>query len=621
MSLLERQQAREAAEKTKAVAPVPATPDAVEAAPPGTFVPALIQQAEPGKPAMQPLARNAAREEMLHDIRVRMQTEVIGAFDTLLDGTPVDTRTKIEGIVDRVIEQNSFAVTRDERMRLVQEMIDEITGFGPLEPLLNDPTITEVMVNGPDHIYIERSGRIHRVESFFLNEEHVLRIIDRIITPLGRRLDETSPRVDARLPDGSRVNAIIAPLSLIGPVITVRKFSRTPYTVDDLTRFGTATPEMFQFLRACIEARLNIFVSGGTGSGKTTFLNVLSSFIPNDERIVTIEDAAELQLRQEHVITLEARPANLEGEGEVTIRNLLRNAMHMRPDRIIVGECRSGEALDMLQAMTTGQDGSLSTGHANTPKDMLRRLETMVLMTGYELPLRAIREQVASAVDLIVHTARLKDGSRKVVNITEIYGIEDDEILTQDVFAWQQSGVVEGKIQGELAPTGIRPTFMAQFARNGVELPKDEFGIPPEDPKKPVRVQKGRFGVKDAGAIADESVLEMGLGKAVKAGGMVYVSSVGPIEPEARRVVPGGIKEHTRQCLNNLKGLLEANGSSLEKVVWSSWSLRDAADFDMFNEEWVRWFPAGGLVGQSTLMPPLQRRAGFRVSIGVIAQA
>jgi len=621
MSLLERQQAREAAEKTKAVAPVPATPDAVEAAPPGTFVPALIQQAEPGKPAMQPLARNAAREEMLHDIRVRMQTEVIGAFDTLLDGTPVDTRTKIEGIVDRVIEQNSFAVTRDERMRLVQEMIDEITGFGPLEPLLNDPTITEVMVNGPDHIYIERSGRIHRVESFFLNEEHVLRIIDRIITPLGRRLDETSPRVDARLPDGSRVNAIIAPLSLIGPVITVRKFSRTPYTVDDLTRFGTATPEMFQFLRACIEARLNIFVSGGTGSGKTTFLNVLSSFIPNDERIVTIEDAAELQLRQEHVITLEARPANLEGEGEVTIRNLLRNAMHMRPDRIIVGECRSGEALDMLQAMTTGQDGSLSTGHANTPKDMLRRLETMVLMTGYELPLRAIREQVASAVDLIVHTARLKDGSRKVVNITEIYGIEDDEILTQDVFAWQQSGVVEGKIQGELAPTGIRPTFMAQFARNGVELPKDEFGIPPEDPKKPVRVQKGRFGVKDAGAIADESVLEMGLGKAVKAGGMVYVSSVGPIEPEARRVVPGGIKEHTRQCLDNLKGLLEANGSSLDKVVWSSWSLRDAADFDMFNEEWVRWFPAGGLVGQSTLMPPLQRRAGFRVSIGVIAQA
>jgi len=626
MSLLERQQAREAAEKTNAAdlqpVPTPGAPGNGSAeAPPGTFVPAIIQPAQPGKPAMQPLARNAAREELLHDIRVKMQSQVIGAFDTLLDGTPNDTRAKVEGIVDRVISANNYAVTRDERVRLVQEMLDEITGFGPLEPLLNDPTITEVMVNGPDHIYIERAGKILRVDSFFLNEEHVLRIIDRIITPLGRRLDEISPRVDARLPDGSRVNAIIAPLSLIGPVITVRKFSHTPYTVEDLTRFGTATPEMFEFLRACIEARLNVFVSGGTGSGKTTFLNVLSSFIPNDERIVTIEDAAELQLRQEHVITLEARPANIEGEGEITIRNLLRNAMHMRPDRIIVGECRAGEALDMLQAMTTGQDGSLSTGHANTPKDMLRRLETMVLMTGYELPLRAIREQIASAVDLIVHTARLKDGSRKVVNITEIYGIEDDEILTQDVFAWKQSGIKDGKIQGELAPTGIRPTFMAQFVRNGVVLPKGEFGIPPEDPKKPVLPQKGRFGLKDSGAIADESVLEMGLGKAVKAGGMVYISSVGPIEPEGKRVVPGGIKEHTRQCLTNLQARLEENGSSLDKVVWASWSLRDASDFDMFNEEWVRSFPAGGPVGQSTLMPPLQRRAGFRVSLGVIAEA
>jgi len=628
MSLLERQQAREAAEKNRAadLQPVPTIDPGADAAtvaeaPPGTFVPAVIKPAEPGRPAMQQLSRNPAREELLHDIRVRMQTQVINAFDTLLDGTPTDTRTKIEGIVDRVINENGYAVTRDERVRLVQEMIDEITGFGPLEPLLNDPTITEVMVNGPDHIYIERAGKIHRVESFFLNEEHVLRIIDRIITPLGRRVDETSPRVDARLPDGSRVNAIIAPLSLIGPVITVRKFSHTPYTVDDLTRFGTATPEMFQFLRACIEARLNIFVSGGTGSGKTTFLNVLSSFIPNDERIVTIEDAAELQLRQEHVITLEARPANIEGEGEITIRNLLRNAMHMRPDRIIVGECRSGEALDMLQAMTTGQDGSLSTGHANTPKDMLRRLETMVLMTGYELPLRAIREQIASAVDLVVHTARLKDGSRKVVNITEIYGIEDDEILTQDVFAWKQESVTDGKIKGELAPTGYRPTFMAQFARNGVELPPGEFGIPPEDPKKPTRPQKGRFGLKDPTAIADESVLEMGRGKAVKAGGMVYVSTVGPVEAEANRIVPGGVKEHTRQCLTNLKALLEAKGTSLDKVVWASWSLRDASDFDLFNEEWVRWFPAGGPVGQSTLMPPIQRRAGFRVSIGVIAEA
>ena len=619
MSLLERQLKAEQAEKTRGA--VPATPEAPAAAPPGSLVPAIIPAAQTAAPIQPASPRNAAREELLHGIRVRMQAEVINAFNTLLDGTPTDTRTKIEGIVDRVISQNSFAVTRDERVRLVQEMIDEITGFGPLEPLLNDPTITEVMVNGPDHIYIERAGKILRVDSFFLNNDHVLRIIDRIIRPIGRRIDETSPRVDARLPDGSRVNAIIAPLSLIGPVITVRKFSRTPYMVEDLIRFGTATPEMFEFLRACILARLNVFVSGGTGSGKTTFLNVLSSFIPNDERIVTIEDAAELQLRQEHVITLEARPANIEGEGEISIRNLLKNAMHMRPDRIIVGECRSGEALDMLQAMTTGQDGSLSTGHANTPKDMLRRLETMVLMTGYDLPLRAIREQVASAVDLIVHTARLKDGSRKVVNITEVYGIEDDELLTQDIFAFRQSGVKDGKIEGDLTPTGIRPTFMGQFARNGVELPKGEFGIPPEDPKKPIRPQKGRFGIKDASAIADESVLELGLGKAVKAGGMVYVSTVGPIEPESKRVIPGGIKEHTRQSLTNLKSLLEGAGTSLDKVVWASWSLREASDFELFNEEWVRWFPAGGPVGQSTLMPPLQRRAGFRVSLGVIAEA
>jgi pilus assembly protein CpaF len=597
-----------------AVAEPPAAPPA-----PGSNLPAVIPKAPeaPARPAPRP--RTAAREELLQDIRVLLQRDVIGAFDSLLDGEPGTMNKKIEGLVDRVISANSFAVTRDERGRLVEEMIHEITGFGPLEPYLNDPTITEVMVNGPNNVYIERAGKIEKVDAYFLNDEHVHRIIDRIITPLGRRIDETSPRVDARLPDGSRVNAIIAPLSLIGPVITVRKFSRTPYTVDDLIRFGTATPEMFEFLRVCIEARLNIFVSGGTGSGKTTFLNVLSSFIPNDERIVTIEDAAELQLRQEHVITLEARPANLEGEGEITIRNLLRNAMHMRPDRIIVGECRAGEALDMLQAMNSGQDGSLSTGHANTPVDMLRRLETMVLMTGYELPLRAIREQVASAVDLIVHTARLKDGSRKVVNITEVYGIDDDEILTKDVFAFKQTGVKDGRIQGELAPTGYRPTFMHQFARQGVALPKDEFGIPPEDPKKPTQIMKGRFGLRDDAEVS-EAVLDMALGKAIVAGGMVYVSTVGPIDPDKKRLVAGGVKEHTRQCLANLKATLEAAGSSLDKIVWANWSLKETADFEVFNEEWVRWFPGQAPVGQATLMPPLQRRAGFRVSLGVIAQ-
>jgi pilus assembly protein CpaF len=615
VSLLERQLKQQAAESQRTAAEAATRP---ADAPPGTFVPALIPPVPDAKPG---LARNAVREEMLHEIRIRLQGEVINAFDTLLDGTNTDTRTKIEGLVDRVIQTNNFAVNRDERMRLVQEMLDEITGFGPLEPLLNDPTITEVMVNGPEHIYIERAGKIHRVDSFFLNEEHVLRIIDRIITPLGRRIDETSPRVDARLPDGSRVNAIIAPLSLIGPVITVRKFSHTPYTVQNLISFGTSTPEMFEFLRSCIEARLNVFVSGGTGSGKTTFLNVLSSFIPNDERIVTIEDAAELQLRQEHVITLEARPPNIEGQGEITIRDLLRNAMHMRPDRIIVGECRSGEALDMLQAMTTGQDGSLSTGHANTPRDMLRRLETMVLMTGYELPLRAIREQIASAVDLLVHTARLKDGSRKVTNITEVYGIEDDEILTQDIFTFVQTGVDEkGKIIGEPKATGIRPTFMGQFARAGIALPPGEFGIPPEDPTKPTRVLKGRYGLKDASETTDASVTALGQGRAVSAGGMVYVSSVGPIDPKTERVVRGGIKEHARQALANLQVVLEAAGTTVEKVVWASWSLREPNDFEIFNEEWVKVFGAQGPVAQATTMPPLQRRAGFRVTVGVIAE-
>ena len=407
----------------------------------------------------------------------------------------------------------------------------------------------------------------------------------------------------------------------MGPVITVRKFAHKPYTVDDLIRFGTATPEMFAFLQACIEAKLNLFVSGGTGSGKTTTLNVISSFIPNDERIVTIEDAAELQLRQEHVITLEARPPNLEGEGEITIRNLLRNAMHMRPDRIIVGECRAGEALDMLQAMTTGHDGSLSTGHANSPKDMLRRLETMVLMTGYAMPLRAIREQISSAVDLIVHTARLKDGSRKIVNITEIYGIEDDEILTQDIFAFEQTGVRDGKIEGELKPTGIRPTFMPQFQRMGITLPPGDFGIPSENKARPSagRQLKGRWG----GTTSQEPVANtiVGLGRAVAAGGMVYVSAVGPIDLDTGLPVNGGIKEHARRCMENLKATLEAKGSSLDKVVWANWSLRDATEFDAFYEEWVRWYPGDSPVGQGTLMPPLQRRAGFRVSLGVIAEA
>jgi pilus assembly protein CpaF len=361
---------------------------------------------------------------------------------------------------------------------MLEQITDEILGLGPMEPLLRDETITEVMVNGPQQVYIEREGRLELTNVTFQNDEHVMKIIQRIIAPIGRRVDESSPMVDARLADGSRVNAIIPPLSLIGPVITIRKFSATPFTVEDLVRFGTATPEMFEFLEACVKARLNIFVSGGTGSGKTTMLNILSSFIPDDERIVTIEDAAELQLRQEHVVTLEARPANIEGKGAIPIRELVRNALRMRPDRIVVGECRSAEALDMLQAMNTGHDGSMSTGHANSPRDLLARLETMVLMAGMDLPLRAIREQIASAVDLIVHQNRLKDGSRKIVAITEVQGMEGDVIVMQDIFVFEQTAVVEGKIQGKLRPTGIRPKFVEKFETAGIHLPPNVFGSP-----------------------------------------------------------------------------------------------------------------------------------------------
>ncbi len=567
-------------------------------------------------------AQLAAREQWLREIRAALQHEVIGASHSLFAAADsADLRPQVEGIVDKFVQKTSSALTRDERLRLVEEVLAEVTGLGPLEPLLNDESITEVMVNGPDHIYIERSGKILRVNTSFLNDDHVHRIIDRIITPLGRRIDQSSPRVDARLPDGSRVNCIIEPLSLIGPVITIRKFAARPYTVEDLIRFGTASAEMFDFLRACVEARLNIFVSGGTGSGKTTTLNVISAFVPEEERIITIEDAAELQLRQEHVITLEARPPNLEGLGEITTRDLLRNSLHMRPDRIIVGECRGGEALDMIQAMTVGQEGSLSTGHANSSPDMLRRLETMILMSGYEMPLRSIREQIASAVDLIVHTARLGDGSRKIMNITEVYGIEDDQILTQDIFVFKQTGVDErGKVVGTLEPTGIRPTFMPKFAASGVPMPPGDFGIPSEADAPPVKVRigKGRSIGIDQGAEAPR--LTIGLGKAVKAGGMLYVSSVGPVVPETGRLAGESISSQAQQSLANLKAILEREGSSMEKIAWANWSLRDQQDFEAFNEEWVRWFPADPPVGQGTLMPSQQRRAGFRVSLGVIAE-
>src|SRR6478752_1324119 len=452
------------------------------AAPEGSNLPAPTPGGSGGQPPApttgQRLGASAPVRESFRDVKFRIQSRVIQDLDPKLDLTnQVEVRRQIEEIFGKVIDEEGLALTRAERVRMLEQITDEIIGLGPLEPLLRDESITEVMVNGPRQVYIERSGKLELTNVVFQNDDHVMRIIDRIIAPIGRRVDESSPMVDARLTDGSRVNAIIPPLSLVGPVITIRKFSASPFTVDDLIRFGTATADMFDFLRACVEARLNIFVSGGTGSGKTTTLNVLSSFIPNDERIVTIEDAAKLQLRQEHVVTLESRPPNIEGKGAIPIRELVRNSLRMRPDRIIVGECRAGEALDMLQAMNTGHDGSMSTGHANSPRDMLSRLETMVLMAGVDLPLRAIREQVASAVDLIVQQSRLKDGTRKIVNITEVQGMEGDVIVMQDVFVFEQTGVVEGKIQGRLKPTGIRPKFVEKFEVQGIHLPPGLFGF------------------------------------------------------------------------------------------------------------------------------------------------
>ena len=369
-------------------------------------------------------------------------------------------------------------LTREERRRIVSEITDDVLGYGPLEPLLRDDSVTEIMVNSHDRIYVERVGRLERSEASFVDNPHLLRIIDKIVSQVGRRIDEASPMVDARLPDGSRVNAIIPPLALKGPTLTIRKFARDPYTIDDLITFGSLSAQSAQFLAACVKGKLNVLISGGTGTGKTTTLNAVSAYIPNDERIVTIEDAAELQLRQEHVVTLEARPSNIEGKGAVPIRELVRNALRMRPDRIVVGECRSAEALDMLQAMNTGHDGSMSTGHANTPRDMLARLETMVLMAGMDLPLRAIREQIASAVDLIVHQNRLKDGTRKIVAITEVQGMEGDVVVMQDIFVFEQTGMEEGKILGKLRPTGIRPKFVEKFETSGIHLPPNVFGSP-----------------------------------------------------------------------------------------------------------------------------------------------
>ncbi|WP_349409456.1 CpaF family protein [Pseudalkalibacillus sp. SCS-8] len=363
-----------------------------------------------------------------------------------------------------------------DRKKVIEELIHDLTGFGPINPLLMDPEVTEVMVNGPDMVYIERKGKLMMSGVRFRDDDHVMNIIEKIVSPIGRRIDESSPMVDARLPDGSRVNAIIPPLALNGPTITIRKFSKDPFKIEDLIGFGTLTEEMAVFIEACVKARLNIFVSGGTGSGKTTTLNVLSSFIFEDERIVTIEDAAELQLSQPHVISLESRPPNIEGKGAITIRDLVRNSLRMRPDRIVIGEVRGAEALDMLQAMNTGHDGSLATGHSNSPRDMISRLETMVLLAGVELPVKAIREQIAGAIDLIIQQSRLKDGTRKITKITEVQGLEGDVIVLQDIFEFRQEGTdSEGRIIGKLVPTGVRPKFYERLERSGLNIPPSVF--------------------------------------------------------------------------------------------------------------------------------------------------
>jgi len=418
-----------------------------------------------------------SQRDAYFDLKTRVQNRLLAELDPTTDVTQVNAvRGTIRELFEQVLSEENIVLSRQERHRLFEQIAAEILGLGPLQSLLEEDDITEIMVNGPRNIYIERNGLIHRVPLSFESDEHVMRIIERIVAPLGRRIDETSPYVDARLPDGSRVNAIIPPISLVGPTVTIRKFSKNPISIEQLFKFGSISPEAMQFLKACVEARLNIIISGGTGSGKTTLLNVLSQFIPSNERIITIENAAELQLRQEHVIPLESRPPNIEGTGEITIRQLVVNSLRMRPDRIIVGEIRDEESLDMLQAMNTGHDGSMTTAHSNSPRDTLARIETMALMSGVELPIRAIREQIASAIDLVVHQERLRDGSRRVVNITEVIGMEGDIITMTDIFVFEQRGTENGKIIGRLVPTGLRPKSISQIEAAGIHLPPTVFG-------------------------------------------------------------------------------------------------------------------------------------------------
>jgi pilus assembly protein CpaF len=421
---------------------------------------------------------DAAREKAMHDLKARVHYQVIDRMDlSVLSGTPGRQAEKeLETAIRLVLDDEPDPLSAAERDILVREIKNEVLGLGPLEPLLADPTINDILVNGSQSVYVERRGRLEKVSVRFRDDQHLLKIIDKIATSVGRRIDESSPMVDARLADGSRVNAVIPPLALDGPSLSIRKFAVDPLRVDDLIRIGTITPATARLMEAIVKTRLNVIISGGTGTGKTTFLNVMSSFIPTYERIVTIEDSAELQLQQDHIVRLETRPANIEGHGEITLRDLVKNCLRMRPDRIVVGEVRGGEALDMMQAMNTGHDGSLTTIHANTPRDALSRLETMISMAGLEIPDKAIRQQVASAVHIVIQLARLSDGSRRLVSLSEITGLEGETISMQEIFRYTQTGVDDrGRVQGRFGPTGIRPRCAERIKAHGIELESAMF--------------------------------------------------------------------------------------------------------------------------------------------------
>jgi len=434
---------------------------------------------KPGGPAA---GSHSRRDPVLDELRQRVHAHLIEELGPILYDKRLsedDLRRRVHEQLLQTLQAERAPLSAADKAQLIQDVSDDILGYGPIDKLLNEEAVTEVMVNGPETVYVERSGKIEKDAATFVDSEHLRRIIDKIVSEVGRRIDESTPMVDARLPDGSRVNAVISPLAIGGPFLTIRKFATDPLQVDDLIRFGSINAHAARFLQACIVGKLNVLVSGGTGTGKTTMLNVLSSFIPGDERIVTIEDAKELQLHQDHVLALEARPPNIEGRGEVTIRDLVKNSLRMRPDRIVIGECRSGEALDMLQAMNTGHDGSLTTLHSNSPRDALSRLETLVLMAGFDLPVRAIREQVSSAVDLIVQLSRLRDGTRRVTHISEVQGMEGDVITLQDVFLFDFGmGVDEhGRFRGHLKATGVRPKFTEKLADMGIRLGPEVFAI------------------------------------------------------------------------------------------------------------------------------------------------